>query len=202
MDKHDHPVRGVCGLRRFAQGLGLVALAVLVAAMLVLGLNPKLAAACYFHPARDPLWSGLLAQLVHLSPSHLLLNLGGLLGLGLLGGLLGRLAALPAVLLGCALAVSIGLQHETPALDWYVGLSGALYGVWAWLALDLARQAQKPLLKALAIVTCLMVGAKATLGGASLLTDIPIAHSAHVYGYAGGLICAACSVLMDRRKRT
>jgi len=180
-------------------GISLAFLLGIALAIVLWGVYPAYATQHYFHPATDSLWAGLLAQLIHLGWPHLLLNLATLLGLCVFAQLLGRLNLAPLALILSAIAVSRGLQLETPPLAWYVGLSGALYGVWGWLALELARQSQARVMRFAALSICALVGAKAIFGwdwgSQDLLNGMPIAHSAHLYGYAGGLCWAACSSL-------
>lgn len=174
--------------RQLCDGLGWIAVGGLVVALLWLGGQPALSAHLYFHPGHDAWWRGLPAQLVHLNAAHLRLNLLALLGLAGLAGLGGRIAELPLALLAAALAVSSGLACESAPAAWYIGLSGALYGLAAWLAADLAWRSAARRIRLGAGLICLAIGAKATLGlGASANLGAPVALSAHVYGFGGGL---------------
>ncbi|WP_238388333.1 rhombosortase [Sinimarinibacterium sp. NLF-5-8] len=83
------------------------------------------------------LWTG---HLVHLSHYHLLLNVAGLLVLGLLCP-----QPLPALvwlrrLLVLGLGVGIGLLWAVPSLRWYVGMSGVIHGLFV---LGLAPQIRR-----------------------------------------------------------
>lgn len=74
-------------------------------------------------------WRVLTGNLVHLGYPHLLLNMAGLVLITLL--LAHALSARQWAFTGlCSmLGVSIGLLLFDPGLSWYVGLSGALYGL-------------------------------------------------------------------------
>ncbi len=74
-------------------------------------------------------WRIVTGNLVHLGYSHLALNLAGLTLISLL--LAHALSARQWVFTGlCSMiGVSVGLLLFDPQLSWYVGLSGALYGL-------------------------------------------------------------------------
>ncbi|MDP5240353.1 rhomboid family intramembrane serine protease [Uliginosibacterium sp. 31-16] len=160
--------------------------------VLLIGLIPAVEGSLYFHPGQDPLWRGLLAQLVHVNLAHMVLNLVTLLGVGGMALAIGRLWGLLACLMLSALAVCFGLQAEQPPLAWYAGLSGALYGAGAWLPLAVAERAASRSIQALAVLICLAIGAKAwlSLSAGGLLAGVSVASSSHVYGYLGGLCYA------------
>ena len=74
-------------------------------------------------------WRLLTAHFVHLGWGHLLMNL---VALGLIWGLAGRALRTSAWLvisLARMAGVSAGLLIFSPALEWYVGLSGMLHGL-------------------------------------------------------------------------
>jgi rhomboid family GlyGly-CTERM serine protease len=74
-------------------------------------------------------WRLLSGHLAHLGWSHLLLNLAGL---GLVWGICGNALSegmWGALILLCALGVSLGLLLFNPLLQWYVGFSGVLHGM-------------------------------------------------------------------------
>lgn len=194
---------------------GLIASTLSLAGLIILSLTIMFAAhdqawraAHYFHPAKDPLWTGLLAQLIHLNTAHAALNLAGLFTLSLAAWFLNRLPWVVPTLLASGVAVCIGLQLESPPIAWYVGLSGALYGGWAALCLEIGTNRQTPpALKSLAGLACLGIGCKAAIGlsTSEVLGSMPVAHQAHLYGYAGGLVFAACLLIgpcCARRLRT
>lgn len=182
-------------LYRAAHALSLAGLVAVFLGVLLSASHPAWRETYAFHPAQDPLWAGFLAQLIHLDAAHTALNLTGLAVLCLAACWLDRLVAVMPALLASALGVCLGLQMESPQIAWYVGLSGALYGAWAWLSAELAASRSPPLhVRGVAGLACLAIGIKAALGLGSpaILGDLPVAHQAHLYGYAGGLVFTAC----------
>jgi rhomboid family GlyGly-CTERM serine protease len=176
----------------------------LAVAMALFTVWPPLAALRYA-PAHDPLWRGLLAQLIHLGSPHLLLNLCGLAACALIARRSGALASMLGALVLSAVAVALGLRWDQPPLTWYVGLSGALYGVAAWLALAHAHWLAGAGWRLLAVTCCAAVGVKAAIGlvvpaGPGTWLGIPPAPTAHLYGYVGGLIFAALWGAYVRRR--
>lgn len=176
-------IAGLCGILLLCLGVGLYA---------------ESMRTYYFHPASDSLLSGMFAQCLHLNAAHLALNMAGLCSLALIAAYIRRLHLLVPVLLASAAAVCLGLQSETPPLAWYAGMSGALYGVWAWLSVELALQLHPQRSAILAWVACLAVGLKAGFdtGPIAWLGELPVAHQAHLYGFAGGLACSAGIVIL------
>jgi rhomboid family GlyGly-CTERM serine protease len=85
-------------------------------------------------------WRFLTAHLVHLDAAHALLNA---LGLVLLWGLFAR--AWRPLQWACAigaslLAMGLGFWFLSPQLQWYVGASGLLHGVFAFGCIALLRE--------------------------------------------------------------
>ena len=176
--------------------LSLATLIVMAGVIVFADCHPAWAAAHYFHPAKDALWKGLLAQLVHFNTLHASLNLAGLLTVSTAAGFIGKIQRVVLALITSGIAVGIGLQQASPPIAWYIGLSGALYGAWVWLSLELAaHRLASPVLKGLAGLAAVAIGCKAAAGFATpaMLGAMPIAYQAHLYGYAGGLVFfAAC----------
>lgn len=133
-------------------------------------------------------WRLLSAHLVHLSPMHAFMNV---LGLVLVAGLLWDVLApraLAAAMVASGLAVSLGLWAFDPEVDWYVGFSGVLHGLFVWGGLRCWQQ-RSGLggLLLLAVLAKLvweqsagpMPGADRAIGGAILVQS-------HLYGAVGG----------------
>lgn len=74
-------------------------------------------------------WRILTGNLVHLGWQHLWMNLAGLILIWLLFGRLLSNRQWLIVITISALGVSLGLLVLNPRLEWYVGLSGLLHGV-------------------------------------------------------------------------
>lgn len=130
------------------------------------------------------LWSG---HLVHLSFAHWLMNMAGLAGLWwLYAPLLARREWL-IVALASAGAISIALYAASPAVGWYVGLSGVLHALWAAAALAMWRHSR---LESVASLTLLAgklaleyVVGPLSAGGEGAL---PVVTVAHRYGALAG----------------
>ncbi|MDB5839712.1 MAG: Rhomboid family protein [Herminiimonas sp.] len=148
-------------------------------------------------------WRIATAHLVHLNSTHLVFNL---LGLFLLCELLW--AGLPlrhaAGMLGASgLAVSVLLWWQAPHIAWYVGLSGALHGLWAGCALRAtwgARAQSVPpraarTLCAAGLLVLMLKLALEWLFGASQSTaqaiGAPVIAQAHCYGALTGAVYVA-----------
>jgi rhomboid family GlyGly-CTERM serine protease len=138
-------------------------------------------------------WRLLSGHLVHLSWSHMLMNL---LALALLWALLGEtltLAAWSLLLLSCALFDGLGLLLFNPAVEWYVGLSGVLHGLFLAGALaGLASGRRDALLLFVALVVKLAWEQLAgPLPGSAAAAGGPVVVDAHLYGAIAGTATVA-----------
>lgn len=147
------------------------------------------------------LWRLLTAHVAHLGLVHGALNGAALL----LVWRIVRDFVSPAewawLLVGSITIIDAGLYLLSPAVEWYVGASGALHGLLAGAAvlmLDRGARVQ-------GVVVLLAVGAKLVLeqaGGGALTTlllgDAPVVAVAHLYGAAGGIVTAAMLYLARR----
>lgn len=147
-------------------------------------------------------WRCLTCHFVHLEGWHLFLNLAALSILAAIAQFHGRQGGVAqgfsVALLAGMLGVCLGLGWRDAGVNWYVGLSGALHGVFAWLVLDMAMEAASPRhwrrrlawgLYLLGLVKALLDAG--TPVGAPGLAGIPMAPPAHLYGYLGGTLWAA-----------
>jgi len=152
-------------------------------------------------PIIDGQWWRLLSgNFVHLGWGHLLMNLAGLLLIWLLiGHLLNNRQWLVVILTG-SLAVGLGLLMFDPGLDWYVGLSGMLHGMFvAGLINTIRRGYRLEWLLLLGLVLKLAweqtsgaLPGSATLAGGAVIVD------AHLYGAISGLLTGV--ILKPKRK--
>jgi len=141
-------------------------------------------------------WRPLSAQLLHLGPGHLGVNLGAWLVLCAL--LLPRAGprAIGAAALGGVLGTAAGLVL-TPAIAWYVGLSGALHGVLAGGALAVAGRD-----RAAAGLLVLLVAKLAwetwvgPLPGERLADGARVVTEAHLWGALGGAVAGVIARLL------
>ncbi len=132
-------------------------------------------------------WRLISAHAVHLSASHLMMNL---LGLVLITEWLCDQFSVTewgSLLLVSALGVSGALWVWQPQLQWYAGLSGVLYGLWAGAA-SLRWFVTRQWMILLALIA--LVVRLAT--GDSSAVDFPVVPEAHGYGAVSGLCWAVC----------
>ena len=138
------------------------------------------------------LWRLFSAHLLHLSGAHLLLNL---CGLGLVWALFARELSGAAgwwALVCSALGVSLGLLLFDPGLDWYVGLSGVLHGLFAAGAIRHWRErpAEAALMLAVLAGKLLWEQLLGPLPGTSAVAGGPVVVDAHLFGALGGGLSA------------
>jgi len=193
------PIRDV--LRRWAVPAALA----LAAAALELGGASWRATLRYERDAvlDGELWRLVSGNLVHLGPRHLVLNLTGLaliavLDAGVLRGAHGAMLAL-----GAMLGVGLGLLVASPEVGWYVGLSGALHGMLAALALEAAldREARR-----WGIALLVGLGAKLVweqsvgpLPYTAAAAGGPVVVDAHLHGALAGVVVGAALAWSVRR---
>lgn len=153
------------------------------------------------------LWRWGSAHLVHLDGWHLGVDLVGLALLAHLALQLDKSRAALGVLALAALGVCAGLTLLTPQIRWYVGLSGALHGLFAWLGLTLAtlpgtRASRLTGLSLwLAGAVKLMMEHDLPVGAPGWL-GVPGVPPAHLFGYVSGTLCwiAGASMAYARRR--
>jgi rhomboid family GlyGly-CTERM serine protease len=145
-------------------------------------------------------WRVISGHFVHLSWSHLLLNLAGL---ALIAWIVGRawdwFGWLVVSLISIAV-IGVAFWTLNPELEWYVGLSGLLHGLLAaGLVVGLARREAESLVLAVLVAGKLaweqfagpLPGSEGASGG-TVIVD------AHLYGAVGGILAA---MAMWRRVR-
>ena len=180
-----------------------VAIAVLIVLAAIGGEPARLACRYQRSAVLDgEVWRLVTGHFVHLGWSHTLLNLAGLaLVWTLFASALRGMRGVWVLLVSLA-AIDAGFLLNEPELEWYVGFSGVLHGLFAagLLASIRAREPEAWLLAALFV---------AKLGwehwfGAVPLTALaaggPVIESAHLYGAVGGL-CAGLLAMRPRMAR-
>ena len=135
-------------------------------------------------------WRLFTANSLHTNTMHLLLNGAGLAMLTLLFQRDFSATRLLLLLLTSGLTCTLGIWAFSPNIDWYVGLSGALHGVFIGGAiLDIRRRLLSGWL--------LLIGVVAKIGWEQLhgaeqflaqLIEANVAIDAHLYGAFGGLL--------------
>jgi rhomboid family GlyGly-CTERM serine protease len=134
-------------------------------------------------------WRLISAHLVHLSWRHALLNCAGL---GVLWALFAReftprrwlwIVAL------AALAIDLGLWFLHPTVDWYLGASGVLHGVWAAGACAAYRRGDD--MGAVIVLLLVIKLIYEQQSGLSVFEgDLPLVPAGHLLGALGGLFGA------------
>ncbi len=138
-------------------------------------------------------WRFFSGHLVHMNWQHGLLNVVALLAVG---GIAGRSLDSRGWLLVsamCAIGVSAGLWVMTPAVAWYVGLSGVLHGLLAAYAVSQLRASPlfaTIILSGIALKLAYEQMLIAPLPGLGLLSNGPVVVDAHLFGAVSGLIAA------------
>jgi rhomboid family GlyGly-CTERM serine protease len=136
-------------------------------------------------------WRVLTAHLVHLDLRHLALNLAGLGALWWLYAADARPRDWLAVALVSALAIGLGLYLLSPSVQWYVGLSGVLHGIWAAAAVAAWHRWRTESVVTLAVLAA-KLAAEQIFGplSAGVSSGLPVVTVAHLYGAVGGLLAA------------
>ncbi len=149
------------------------------------------------------IWRILTGNLVHTNYYHLALNLAGVLFLCLLFSDYLKVRVFYISLLICSMSVGMGIYLFNPELQWYAGLSGALYGLF-FFAASLALR-HRDFIGSLPI----LIGIPAKLAWDSQHTNFtqhsaelinaPVATDAHIYGLIAG-ICISISMAIVQHK--
>ncbi|MEO8308201.1 MAG: rhombosortase [Pseudomonadota bacterium] len=142
-------------------------------------------------------WRLLTAHIVHLDVTHALLNAVGLV---LLWGLFARvwnpLQWLFAMLVSL-LAIDVGFWFLAPQLQWYVGASGLLHGVFACGCIALLRQRDW-----IGAVSTVVFIAKLIweqrVGPLPFEENGTVVTVAHLYGAVGGFVAGLLMVILRR----
>ena len=150
-------------------------------------------------------WRVLTGNLVHLGYPHLLLNMAGLILITLL--LAHALTVRQWAVTGfCSmLGVGFGLLIFDPQLSWYVGLSGALYGLLLGGAIAGFRNHRliASLIAAYTIGKIIWEQLYGAVESSEAITGVSVIVNAHMYGMvAGGLAVLALrlmELLRDKR---
>ena len=138
-------------------------------------------------------WRLLSGHFAHLNPTHLLLNLAGLVLVWLLTGRLFRTAEWLAVTAVTIFVIDLGFWFLDPNMLWYVGLSGLLHGL--LIAGAIRGFASMPVE---ASVICVGVTLKLAweqfagpLPGSEQAAGAAVVVNAHLFGAIGGVASAA-----------
>ncbi|MDH3400337.1 MAG: rhombosortase [Chromatiales bacterium] len=148
--------------------------------------------------AQGQLWRLFTGHFIHLGWPHALMNLAalGLLVYLLADGL--EAASLLGLIVASSLAVDAGLWFLQPELEWYVGLSGVLHGLFAGLLILqwFCRRERYLWLILLLSVKLAWEGMTGPLPMTADLAGGPVITIAHLYGALGGLLGAISVILV------
>lgn len=138
-------------------------------------------------------WRGITAHMVHLGWSHLLLNIAGI---GLVFSLFRDSLSLRIWLIGvvgCAFAVTAGLLLFSPKIDWYVGMSGMLHGLFAMGLLAGGKDRRRlAYIGGIGLTGKLLLEfVNAPMPSTAHILDHPVVTESHLYGALGGAAIAA-----------
>lgn len=146
-------------------------------------------------------WRIFTSQIVHLGVNHALLNAAGFLivSVAFRQEVTSRREVL--VLLVSMLGVGLGIFHFNPEIGWYVGLSGAIYGVLVHHLMLGARRT--PLLAGgfLFFVVGKVIYEQFIAGPDRTIEDFiggAVAEDAHLYGVITGSLLGGLSLLFNR----
>ena len=142
-------------------------------------------------------WRVLSGHIVHVGWMHLAMNVAGLVLVWLLFGVRLSTQRWLVVLLLSALGVSAGLLLRQPDLNWYVGLSGVLHGLFAaGIVAALAVGDRGALVLAIALVVKLIwEGMAGPMPGTGEWVGARVVTEAHLYGaLAGGATSVAALI--------
>jgi len=178
----------------------------LVAACLELGGESWRLALRYDRGALESgeIWRLVSAHLVHLGPSHMLMNVAALAVLAFVFAGVLRARDWLVAALASALMIDFGLYVFHPQVAWYVGLSGMLHGFWAAgciRALGLGRREALPLLGLIVV----KLGYEMLIGPVPLTGEIaagPVVTQAHAWGALGGALLPLCLLATRHRRRS
>jgi len=153
---------------------------------------------------RGEVWRLLTGNLVHLGWAHLARDVAGMFLIwALFARSLDERSRL-GVLLTSSLTVGLGLLAFSPGITWYVGISGALFGLFC--AGALAEFPERRLYACL-----LLLGMGAIIGWTLHAGALPgetaglggkVVPQAHLYGALGGVVFILARTALARLRRT
>jgi len=148
------------------------------------------------------IWRLVTASFTHVSLSHLLLNLAGVSTLWLLHGDYYSTWRFLFIVLISACGTTIGLLLFFESVTWYVGLSGALHGVFVWgVVRDFEKGRKTAWLLSLGLVIKLgyemIWGADPSI---ETLIGSKVVVAAHLCGTISGFLLVAPRFILQRLK--
>ncbi len=142
-------------------------------------------------------WRLLTAHFVHMDTWHAVLNC---IGLALLWALFARSYRLTQWLFALGLTlvtIDLGFWFISTGLQWYVGASALLHGVFACGCIALIRERDRVGYIATAVFAAKLLWEQVH-GPLPLETEHPVVTVSHAYGAAGGALAGLLLCLRDR----
>ena len=139
------------------------------------------------------IWRIITGHFVHLGWKHFIMNIAGLILIWLLFGRLMTTWKWVVCIIVNALFISIGFILFNKDLNWYVGLSGVLHGMFVCGAIASIVTGYR----AESVLLLLLVGKliweqlQGALPGSASFAGGDVVVDAHLYGAIIGLVCAA-----------
>lgn len=154
--------------------------------------------------ADGELWRLVSGHLVHLGPTHALMNIVALAVLALLLARYLKPIDWLWLFLVSALTIDAGLYWFSPNVTWYVGLSGVLHGFWAGATVFAWRddRRQAAVLTALLIIKLSYESWYGPVPMTGAIAAGPVVAVAHAYGAFGGGCFALAALAIRSRKRS
>lgn len=143
------------------------------------------------------LWRLLTGHWVHLNWTHWLLNSLGFVLLVALLRVRWRLSYWIKVIIIHSLLISIAMLLLNPQLNWYVGFSGALYGLFMLAAIINIKKDKLMSVLIIAIIS-LKIGTEQFYGSTvstEKLLGAPVIIDAHAYGFLVGTLLGVFTLL-------
>jgi len=142
-------------------------------------------------------WRLLTGHWVHLNWTHWLLNSLGFVLLVALLRIRWRISYWIKVIIIHSLLISIAMLFLNPQLNWYVGFSGALYGLFMLAAIINIKKDKLMSVLIIAIIS-LKIGAEQFYGSTvstEKLLGAPVIIDAHAYGFLVGTLLGVFTLL-------
>lgn len=148
-------------------------------------------------------WRLVSGHIVHLGPSHMVMNVAALAVLALIFGNSMRSRDWLAAAVLSSLAIGGGLYWLSPAVGWYVGLSGVLHGFWAAACVRALAHGERDGLIFTSLIL-IKLGYETLIGPVPLTGAVaagPVVEVAHAYGAAGGAVSALAMLAVEAARR-
>lgn len=139
------------------------------------------------------IWRLITGHFVHLGTYHAFMNLFGFILIRIIFPKVISNQYLLVAIVFMAVSISFALLISSPQLDWYLGFSGVLHGLFAY-CIVLSLNAKLSIDWVILLVFIFKIVNEQLPGyDANYLADYihaPVAVDAHLYGFLAGIICS------------